>query len=386
MYIGVRYDGEVIGLSNSKKLMEDIPNAIVSAFGMYDVKVNLKRIEDKKYIEIVIPKSNVVLDYKGVPYIKIGTTLQVMKGQTFRETMIERGNLSWDAYPVDGVSIDDLDDNSFRIFRDEAVKAGKLSGINLEDKKNILTELKLLNGDKLTRAAVLLFHPKPYRIIPCAYVQIGRFRDDATILYKDILQGSLMTLCGNVIDAIYTKYYYNLISYDRTTRHETAPYPDSAIREGIYNSLMHSDWSSGQPVTIKVYDFKIVISNRSILSSDWTIENHNSLHINPLISNAFMYAGFVERFGSGIPKMINACSAEGNPKPEYTVYDKSISLTLRASEKYMRLVKQLYEKDGDNSSVGENVGEKSFFAEKTGNVAKIRRQNILSLIKDSPSI
>lgn len=50
MYIGVRDDGEVIGLSNSKKLMEDIPNAIVSAFGMYDVKVNLKRIEDKKYI------------------------------------------------------------------------------------------------------------------------------------------------------------------------------------------------------------------------------------------------------------------------------------------------------------------------------------------------
>ena len=33
MYIGVRDDGEVIGLSNSKKLMEDIPNAIVSAFG-----------------------------------------------------------------------------------------------------------------------------------------------------------------------------------------------------------------------------------------------------------------------------------------------------------------------------------------------------------------
>ena len=52
MYIGVRDDGEVIGLSNSKKLMEDIPNAIVSTFGMYDVKVNLKRIEDKKYIEI----------------------------------------------------------------------------------------------------------------------------------------------------------------------------------------------------------------------------------------------------------------------------------------------------------------------------------------------
>ena len=48
MYIGVRDDGEVLGLSNSKKLMEDISNAIVSAFGMYDAEVNLLRDGEKK--------------------------------------------------------------------------------------------------------------------------------------------------------------------------------------------------------------------------------------------------------------------------------------------------------------------------------------------------
>ena len=48
MYIGVRDDGEVLGLTNSKKLMEDIPNAIVSAFGMYDAEVNLLRDGEKK--------------------------------------------------------------------------------------------------------------------------------------------------------------------------------------------------------------------------------------------------------------------------------------------------------------------------------------------------
>ena len=48
MYIGVRDDGEVLGLTNSKKLMEDIPNAIVSAFGMYDAEVNLLRDGEKE--------------------------------------------------------------------------------------------------------------------------------------------------------------------------------------------------------------------------------------------------------------------------------------------------------------------------------------------------
>lgn len=197
-------------------------------------------------------------------YIRVGTTLQVMKRHVSRQSMLERGDLSWDAYPVDGVSINDLDGNSFRIFKEEAVKAGKLSGVNLNDADSILKELKLMEDGRLTRAAVLLFHPKPYQVIPCAYVQIGRFRDDATILYQDILKGSLISLSDVVIDVIYTKYYYNLVSYDRTTRHETAPYPERAVREAVYNALMHSDWSSGQPVTIKVYDFKLVV-NYSIL-------------------------------------------------------------------------------------------------------------------------
>ena len=122
MYIGVRDNGEVIGVSNSKKLMEDIPNAIVNAFGMYDVKVNLRRDGDKKYIEIVIPKSCIVLDYKGVPYIKIGATLQIMKGHVLRESMLERESVSWDGYPVDDVSIDDLDDTSIKIFREKAIQ------------------------------------------------------------------------------------------------------------------------------------------------------------------------------------------------------------------------------------------------------------------------
>ena len=355
MYIGVRDDGEVLGLSNSKKLMDDIPNAIVSAFGMYDAEVNLLRDGEKKYIEIVIPKSKVVLDYKGVPYIKIGTTLQTMKGDSLRQSVLSRGNLSWDAYTVDGISVDDLDEESFRIFREEATKANILSGVNLDDRLSILKELELIEDGKLTRAAVLLFHARPYKVFPGSYVQIGRFASEADILYQDEIKGSLMVLCKAIIRSLNTNYKYNLISYDKTTRHETQPYPDVAVREGIYNALMHNDWSACQPITIKVFDLKMEISNRSVLPSGWTMENHDSMHINPLISNAFKYAGFVEKFGTGIPKMLNACKSGGNPEPEYKVYEKSISLVLKPSEKYMLLVDQLYGRNINDIKLNTNV-------------------------------
>ncbi len=52
------------------------------------------------------------------------------------------------------------------------------------------------------------------------------------------------------------------------------------------------------------------------------MENHDSMHMNPLVSNVFRYARFVEKFGTEIPKMLNACRADGKPEPGYNVYEK----------------------------------------------------------------
>ena len=196
-----------------------------------------------------------------------------------------------------------------------------------------------------------------------------------------------MILCKAIIRSLNTNYKYNLISYDKTTRHETQPYPDVAVREGIYNALMHNDWSACQPITIKVFDLKMEISNRSVLPSGWTMQNHDSMHINPLISNAFKYAGFVEKFGTGIPKMLNACKAGGNPEPEYRIYEKSISFVLKPSEKYMLLVGQLYGKTPNDVLHNADVGKDDLFLYKESmKDAHTRRNAILDLIRSNPSI
>ena len=99
------------------------------------------------------------------------------------------------------------------------------------------------------------------------------------------------------------------------------------------------------------------------------MKNHDSMHINPLISNAFKYAGFVEKFGTGIPKMLNACKADGNPEPEYNVYEKSISLILKPSGKCMLLVDQLYGRNSNDAYQNANV------VDKMGNVANDTNEN-----------
>ena len=185
-----------------------------------------------------------------------------------------------------------------------------------------------------------------------------------------------------IIRFLNTNYKYNLISYDKTARHEIQSYPDVAIRDGSYDTLRYNNWSTCQSITINVFDPKMEISNRFVLPSGWTMENHDSMHINPLISNAFKYAGFVEKFGTGIPKMLNACKADGNPEPEYKVYEKSISLVLKPSEKYMLLVEQLYGRNADgahhNVDGGKDVG---LLSRESSKGSVIRRNAILDLIR-----
>lgn len=57
-----------------------------------------------------------------------------------------------------------------------------------------------------------------------------------------------MTLSRSVLDVLQVKYLTSLISYDGVKRIETSPYPFNALREAVFNSLMHNDWSTGQSI------------------------------------------------------------------------------------------------------------------------------------------
>ena len=58
IFIGVNDKKEVVGVDNSKKLMEDIPNKVRDVLGIV-VDVNLHEEDGLEYIEAVIEPSNV---------------------------------------------------------------------------------------------------------------------------------------------------------------------------------------------------------------------------------------------------------------------------------------------------------------------------------------
>lgn len=79
IYIGMDDNGQVVGIPDSKKLMEDIPNKVQNTMGII-VDVNLLEEKGKNYIEIIIYPSSYPVNYKGEYHYRTGSTKQQLRG------------------------------------------------------------------------------------------------------------------------------------------------------------------------------------------------------------------------------------------------------------------------------------------------------------------
>ncbi len=245
--------------------------------------------------------------------------------------------MTWDGIPIDGVSADDLETKSFDIFREQAIKSKRIDPYeNLGPRALQLENLNLLVDNRLTRAAVLMFHHKPEKWVPGAFVKIGYFENEANVLYQDEVHGSLLEQVDEVIDLIYTKYLKGIISYDDITRVTTYPYPRNAVRELVLNAIAHKNYALMIPIQIKIFPDHMVISNDCVFPKDWTVRDllgpHRSIPHNPMIAYAFYRAGFIESWGRGIQKVRESCEENGNEFPNFKVIGGDISVSIKAKD------------------------------------------------------
>ena len=335
LYIGIDDGGNVCGVADSKRLMEDIPNKVRDALGLF-VEVNLLSEDSKEYIEISVSASSEPINYKGEYHYRTGSTKQLLQGPALTHFLLNKTKTKWDAVPVDGIEFKDLDKESFDIFRREAKKSGRMTAQDLAmTNEELLDSLNLTVNGKLTRAAVLLFHRKPERWFGGAYVKIGFFGDGPDLQYQDEVYGSLFIQADRVVELIYLKYFKAHISYDGLIRVERYPIPKDAMREAVFNALMHSNYDSGVPIQIRIHENLVLISNDCIFPANWTAETlmqrHRSEQYNPKIANAFFRAGYVEAWGRGIENMCKLCA--GNAvKTEYTVHPCDVMLEFSIPE------------------------------------------------------
>lgn len=353
IYIGKNDDGTVTGITNAKKLLEDIPNKVRDVLGII-VDVNLYSEENKDYLEIVTLPSSYPVNYKGEYHYRSGSTKQLLKGAALTQFLFEKTGITWDSIPLDNLSADDFWRDSFDIFRKQAILSKRMDEKDLNmTNEQLLDSLGLIKDGKILRAGMMLFHQNPEKWINGSYIKIGFFESDSEISYMDEIHGSLISQADKVIDLIFTKYLKANISYEGVTRIETYPFPKAAIREAVYNAIVHKNYATQIPIQISIYKDKLYISNDCILPSGWTVETlmgkHRSKPFNPNIANGFFRAGFIETWGRGIEKICEACRNYGTTLPEYTVYPEDIMIKFEALNTAKNIAKNIAKNTANSS-------------------------------------
>ncbi len=321
LVIGKNDKGELVGVANAKRLLEEIPNKVRDILGVV-VAVNLHTQDGRDWLEIVVNAYPSPISYRGEYHLRSGSTKQELKGAALDRFLLRKLGRHWDGVPVPHVTMQDLEPRALAAFRKMAIKSGRLSAESLTESDAVLIEkLHLTEGHYLKRAATLLFHSDPEKFTTGACIKMGFFRTDSDLLYHDVIEGDLLTQAEKTLDVLLTKYLRAGISYQGTQRLERFPVPEPALREAIINAIAHKDYGALIPTQISVYDHKLIIWNAGQLPPDWSLARlmtkHPSQPANPDIAHTLFLAGKIEAWGRGIDLIRHTCAAYGSPEPQF---------------------------------------------------------------------
>ena len=353
IFIGVDDDKTIYGLQDAHRQMEDIPNKIVALLGIV-VDVNLHQKDGLDYMEIIVNPSNVPISYKGVFYYRSGATKQELKGPALQQFILKKMGRSWDEIICEGATLEHIDDEAVTYFVRKGIKAGRLPENAADDStETILRNLDLMDEEGgLRNAAILLFGKRPSRFFACVEFKIGRFRTDSDLRNQDMITGNLIQMADKVMEVLDNKYLIRPIHYEGLQRIEPMEIPEDALREIIFNAIIHKEYP-GYSIQMRVYNDRIWLWNSGGLPEGITFEQfmgaHSSCPRNRLIARAFYLAGFIESWGRGINKIKTEFIENALEAPIYKEEMGGMSV-------YITRKKGLYgEDDGANGTANDTV-------------------------------
>lgn len=376
IFLGVNDTHEVVGIQDSKRLMEDIPNKIVTHLGIV-ADVNLYKVDDLDYIEIQVEPNSVPISYRGHYHYRSGSTKQELKGVALQEFILRKMGRSWDDIVHPNATEDVIDRDAIDYFLKKGINSGRIDSDELQaSTHDVLENLNLLDDEgKLKNAALLLFAKKPQKYFTSVEFQIGRFgRNEGDLLEQDIIEGNIIQMADKVMEVLRFKYLHAPIRFEGMQRIETLEIPDKAFREILYNAIAHKLYS-GASIQMHVYDDRIEVWNEGLLPEGYTPETllrrHSSKPRNKNIAFAFFKAGFIDRWGLGYKKIMEGFKEAGMKQPEIELVDGGVKVTVW--------------RQNAGSDVTGNTTTQTTTQTATQTLSEVQK-SIITLIKENPSI
>jgi ATP-dependent DNA helicase RecG len=110
--------------------------------------------------------------------------------------------------------------------------------------------------------------------------------------------------------------------------------PIMAVREAFINAICHRDYADRSTViSLAIFDDRLEIWNSGLLPTKITVDDlrglHDSVLRNKLIAHVFYVRGYIEKWGIGTNRMIDACQEEGIPEPLFQERSGGLAVIFR---------------------------------------------------------
>lgn len=322
IFIGVNRSGKIIGTQANQEILKDWANRI-SQNTVPVVTPLIEFVATDSGTVVVIKISEYPIKpvaARGRCYKRVNASNRRMTPAEIAEYHLQSTGSSYDAYPSQNAILDDLSTDKIKTYIRKANTSGRRNYDNSADPFQILEKVELIKEDKPTIAAVLLFGKEPHFKIQQATVHCGRFKGKSSIIDDRLIEGSITEQIDEVIDFVRKNTNVRFEISGKAERDEIWDYPIEAIREAVTNAICHRDYADTSDIQIKIYDDYLTIWNPGGLLPGMSIDelydpNHSSKPRNRLIAQIFYDIKHIERYGSGIQRILDECSEADVPEP-----------------------------------------------------------------------
>ncbi len=319
LIIGVSNDLEIIGIDDNDifKLKDDIISLIYE--GCYPnilPEIYTMTVQDKLLLVIEVFRGNLIPYYlkkatrKNGVYIRIGATNRIASPENIMELERQRNNISYDEEINYNVNFDSLD---LTPIYSQFEKQNKSIDINkLKNMKLIKEEQGKLYS---TNALLIILGFYEHSMIKCA-----RFKGTTMEVFTDKKEygGDIFSILNNSLSFIQN--HINLRGEIKGLyRVDTYEIPTEALREALINALIHRDYThQGRDIKVGIYDDIVNIVSPGCFPFNIKLEdiyNGRSECRNKTIANLFKELELIEKWGTGINRIIDLCKKHNIEKP-----------------------------------------------------------------------
>lgn len=307
---------------------------------IYELYENEEK-KDGRVLVIEVPPHPIgkVFKFEDVALMRVGEELKPMDDKTFI-SIIQEQEPDFSEQICEVITLDDLDKEAIRVMKERyAEKQKNPTFVSLSDVQ-ALSDLKLIVGDQVTNAAVLLVGKEEVieRVYPQAKVML-EYRNTESQIHFDSRKSF-----GQPFFILIDKLWEDINLRNGSVPIRKGPYifnipffNEEVIREIVNNAVSHRDYRFGSEIVIKQYPLKFTIINGGGFPHGVSVDNlltTPSTPRNRLLADVLSKTGIVERSGQGVDKIFLRTLSEGKPEPDYSKTDDfNVTATLFASVK-----------------------------------------------------